>query len=78
MTDTEQTIDLDRKHRAIRSGARIAIQRRKSDGTYDMIASFQGGARAIQRWCQENNVYPTREAETELSRVPEKGFVDRV
>ena len=77
MTDTEQTIDLDRKTRALRSGARIAIQRLMPDGSWDMVATFAGGARAIQRWCDENGVFPTRAAEAVLKSVPEQGFKER-
>lgn len=77
MTDTEQTIDLDKKHRLLRSGARLAIQKLQPDGSWDMIASMQGGARAISRWCEDNGVSPTREAEALIARVPETGFKER-
>ena len=77
MTDTEQTINLDRKHRLVRSGARLVIQRLLPTGDYDMVANFQGGARAIARWCEDNGVSPTREAEAEIAKIPEAGFRDR-
>lgn len=77
MTDTEQQIQLDKKHRLLRSGARLAIQKLQPDGSYDMVAAFQGGARSIVQWCAANGVYPTREAEAEIARIPEQGFRDR-
>lgn len=77
MTNTEQQIQLDAKTRLLRSGARLAIQRRQPSGDYDMVASFAGGARAVTRWCEDNGVFPTRAAEDEIAKIPEKGFVDR-
>lgn len=77
MTDTEQTIDLDRKTRALISGARIAIQRLLPTGDYDAIAFLQGGGRTIIRWCSENDVHPSRDAEAVLAALPDIGFRDR-
>lgn len=77
MADTEQTIDLDRKTRLIRSGARLAIQKLLPDGSWDMVATMSGGARTITRWCQENGVAPTREAEAAIAKIPEAGFKER-
>lgn len=77
MADTEQTIDLDRKTRALISGARIAIQRLQQDGKYDAIAFLRGGGRTILRWCSENDVHPSRDAEQILGALPDIGFRDR-
>lgn len=77
MTDTETRLQLDRKHVAVISGARIAIQRLQSDGKYDAVAFMQGGGRTILRWCEDNNVSPTREAEQILGALPDIGFRDR-
>ena len=78
MTDnTEQTIQVDRKHRLIRSGSKWAAQKLLPTGDYDMVATFQGGGRAALRWCGENHVTPSREAEAALAAVPEVGFIDR-
>ena len=74
MTDTEQTLDLDRKTRAIISGARIAIQRLQTDGKYDMVATLQGGGRTVTRWCEANDVHPSRDAEAVLATLPDVGF----
>lgn len=76
-TDTEQIILLDRKTRLIRSGARLAIQRLQPDGSWDMVAAMQGGARSITRWCVENGVSPTRDAEVAIAKIPEAGFRER-
>ncbi len=78
MTPTEITIALDRVHRAIRSGARWAVQRRKPDDTWDTLATWAGGRRSIYHWCQRNDVHPSREAEAQLDLLPEsQGFRDR-
>lgn len=77
MTDTERTIELDRKTKAVISGARIAIQRLQQDGHYDAVAFMQGGGRTIQRWCEANDVHPTRDAEQVLAALPDIGFRDR-
>ena len=75
---TEITIDLDRKHRAIRSGERWAVQRRQTDGSWDMIAAWDGGRRSLIQWAQNHDVHLTREAEQVLDNMPEgRGFKDR-
>lgn len=77
MTDTETRLQLDRKHVAAISGARIAIQRLLSTGDYDAIAFLSGGGRTILRWCSENDVHPSREAEATLATLPDIGFKER-
>lgn len=71
MTDTEVQIQLDRKHRALRSGARWAVTRMQPDGSYDLIAHWDGGRRTIYHWMEKNNVHPTREAEAALDGLAE-------
>lgn len=77
MTDTERQFDIDKKTRCIISGARVAIQRLKQDGNWDMIATMQGGGRTIARWCEANDVHPSREAEQILATLPDIGFKER-
>ena len=78
MTDTEQTIDLDRKTRASRSGMRWAVQRLQPDGSYDLIAHWNGGRRSLYTWCHDNEVYPSRDAEAAIDLLPESnGFRER-
>lgn len=77
MADTEQTVNLDKKTRAVISGARIAIQRLQPDGSYDAVAFLQGGGRTIARWCEANDVHPSRDAEQILGALPDVGFRDR-
>ncbi len=75
---TERTIDLDRKTRALRSGSRWAVQKLQPDGSWDMVAAWTGGRRSLLKWCEENHVAPTREAEAQLAVIPESdGFKDR-
>jgi hypothetical protein len=72
------TIQVDTKHRALRSGMRWAITRLQPDGSYDLIAHWDGGRRSLLNWCRENNVYPSRAAEAALDKLPESvGFRDR-
>lgn len=78
MTDTEITILLDAKHKALRSNNRWCIQRRQPDGSWDMIRTWSGGRRSLLQWCDENGVYPTRDAEAQLALIPEStGFKER-
>jgi len=75
---TERTIELDRKTRALRSGSRWAVQKLQPDGSWDMVAAWTGGRRSLLKWCEENRVAPTREAEAQLAVLPESdGFKDR-
>ena len=71
MTDTEVTVQLDKKHRALRSGDRWAVQRLRPDGAWDMVDSWNGGRRSLLQWAEEHHVYPSREAEDLLGRLPE-------
>lgn len=78
MTDTEYTLALDLKTRAIRSGNRWAIQRLLSDGSWDMTAHWTGGRRSLLAWCEQNDVHPMRDAEAALELIPEsQGFRER-
>ncbi len=77
MTDSQTTVDLDKKTRAIIDGARIAIQRLQTTGNWDAITFLQGGGRTILRWCSDNDVHPSREAEAVLGALPDIGFRDR-
>ncbi len=73
----QQTIPLDRKHQAIIDGARIAIQKLQTTGKYDAVAFLSGGGRTILRWCEANDVHPTRDAEAVLGALPDVGFKER-
>lgn len=78
MTDTEATIDLDRKHRAVRSANRWAVQRLQPEGHWDMIAYWTGGRRSLYAWMEANDVHPSRDAEAQLALIPEsQGFKER-
>lgn len=75
---TEIVIELDRMHRAIRSGDRWAILRKQPDGTYDTLETWAGGRRSIFHKCEERGIVPDRAAEAVLERLPETtGFRDR-
>lgn len=69
----EQTIPLDRKTRALRSGNRWAVQKLQQDGSWDMVETFQGGRRSLLQWCEKHDVVPSREAEATLDFLPETG-----
>lgn len=72
---TEITIDVDMKTRVIRSGDKWAVQKRRPDGSYDMVDHWTGNRRSLMRWFEDNNVYPSREAERQLNLLPERrGF----
>lgn len=76
--DTEATIDLDRKHRAIRSGNAWVVQQRRPDDSYDMVDHWRGNRRSLLRWCEEHDVHPSRDAEAVLDLLPETdGFTER-
>jgi len=78
VTDTEQSYQLDRKHRALRSGNRWAIQRQKPDGSWDMVAHWQGGRRSLIQWAEQNGVAIERATEAALALLPEaQGFRER-
>lgn len=78
MTDTEHTILLDMKTKALRSNNRWAIQRLQADGSWDMLTHWTGGRRSLLKWCEANDVSPTRAAEAALELLPEsQGFRDR-
>lgn len=78
MTNTEVTIDLDRKTRALRSGNRWAIQRLLPSGEWDLASHWNGGRRSLLAWCAANDVHPTRAAEAALDLLPEsEGFRER-
>lgn len=78
MTDTEYTIALDLKTRALRSGNKWAISRLQPDGSWDMQAHWTGGRRSLLTWCEENDIHPTRDAEALLAKLPEStGFRER-
>lgn len=75
---TEITIELDRVHRAIRSGDRWALMKRKPDGTYDSLLVWSGGRRSLFHRCEELGIVPSREAEAQLAVIPETfGFRER-
>lgn len=75
---TDVVIDLDRKHRAIRSGSRWAVQQLKADGSWDMVDAWDGTRRSIYAWMADRRIVPGREAEDVLARLPETtGFYDR-
>ena len=68
---TEITIDLDRKHRALRSGDRWAVQKRLPDGSYDLLEAWTGGRRSLYHWLELHHISPDRNAEQILARLPE-------
>ena len=75
---TEITIALDLKTRALRSGNRWAIQKRRPDGTWDMEATWAGGRRSLFHWMEQHGVVPSLDAEARLSTIPESlGFRER-
>lgn len=75
---TEITIELDRVHRAIRSGSRWAVQRHLPDGSWDAIDAWDGGRRSLFHWMEQRGIAPTRDAEAKLSLLPEStGWRDR-
>lgn len=75
---TEVTIDLDRVHRAVRSGDRWAIMKRQPDGSWDSVETWSGGRRSLFHHCERHGIVPSREAETQLATLPEStGFRDR-
>lgn len=76
--DTEQTILLDRKTRAIRSGNRWAVQKLRPNGDWDMVTFWNGSRRSVYQWCEGNDVHPTREAIDAIDALPEMiGFRER-
>lgn len=70
MTDT--TIDIDAKTRVHHSGDNWVVQRKQPDGRYDMIDHWTGNRRSLMRWLEDNDVHPSREAERQLSLLPER------
>lgn len=70
MTDT--TIDVDAKTRVHRSGDNWVVQKKQPDGSYDMVDHWTGNRRSLMRWFEANNVHPSREAEHQLSLLPER------
>ncbi len=79
MTDTEITIEIDRVHRAVRSGDRWALMKRQPDGSHDSIAVWSGGRRSLFHRLEELGIVPSREAEERLSQLPEStGWRDRM
>lgn len=79
MTDTEITIILDRKTKALRSGDRWATQRLQPDGSWDTLETWAGGRRSLFHWMERNDVTPSREAEEQLATLAESvGFRDRM
>lgn len=75
---TEIVVILDAKTKAIRSGSRWAVQKRQPDGSWDMVAAWDGSRRSLLQWAERNGVYPTREAEAQLALLPEGvGFRER-
>lgn len=76
---TEITVELDRVHRAVRSGDKWAVMKRLPDGTLDTIALWAGGRRSLFHRCQELGIVPSREAEEALALLPETtGFKERM
>lgn len=72
MTTPDVTIQLDRKHRAIRSGDRWALTAMQSDGTYDLVEAWDGPRRSIFARAEARNIVPSREAERQLALLPER------
>lgn len=78
MTDTEHQIQLDAKHRVLRSGNRWALQHRQADGTYDLQHAWDGNRRSLLQYLEQQGIVPSRQAETQLANLPEaKGFRER-
>lgn len=74
----EAQIQIDAKTRAFRSNNRWAIQRRKPDGDYDLVDSWDGNRRSLYAWLERNKISPTRQAERQLALLPEQtGFRER-
>ena len=78
MTDTEQSIQIDAKTRAHRSGNRWAVQRRLPDGSWDMAKTWTGGRRSLLLYLEGEDIHPSRDAEAALAQIPEsQGFKER-
>jgi len=78
VTDTDIRVDLDTKTRAFRTGSRWIVQKRRPNGSWDMVADWVGGRRSLLQWCEANGVYPSRTAEAQLAALPEGvGFRER-
>jgi hypothetical protein len=78
VTDTELTIDLNKKVRALRSDNRWLVQRRRTDGEWETATYWNGGRRSLILWCEANDVHPSREAEAALDLISEtSGFKER-
>ncbi len=77
MTD-EVVITIDAKTRVHRSGNRWAVQRRQSDGSWDLAKAWSGGRRSLLQYLDEQGIAPTRDAEAALALLPEtSGFRER-
>ncbi len=78
MTDTEISILIDAKTKALRSGNKWAIMRRQPNGDWDCSRAWTGGRRSLLQYLDEQGIVPTRDAEAALSLVPESsGFKER-
>lgn len=72
---TEVTIQIDQKHKALRSGNQWAVQRLTRDGVYDTVDTWTGNRRSLLHWLEAHKIHPTRIAEQQLAALPERtGF----
>lgn len=68
-------IQVDHKTKVHRDGDSWAVTKLQPDGHYDMIDHWHGNRRSLMIYLEENNIHPTREAEAQLARLPERrGF----
>jgi len=65
-------ITLDAKHTAIRDGDQWQVSRLHPSGQYRTVANWTGNRRSILQWCEDNDVHPTRQAESILASLPER------
>lgn len=72
---TETTIQIDRRHKAHRSGDRWALTALQPDGSYDMLEAWDGPRRSLFPRLAARGIHPSREAERQLNALPERrGF----
>lgn len=72
---TEVTIQLDARHKAIRSDDTWVIQKQTRDGVYDMVDHWTGNRRSLIHYLEDKKIFPTRAAEDAIAALPErKGF----
>lgn len=71
-------VDLDRMHRALRTGDRWRVERRHPTRGWELVDEWNGSRRTLLQWCETHGIEPSRAAEAQLDLLPEAtGFRDR-